>query len=105
MTSIPDISLSKLFDNYRNFALKKTVMDIDCSSSEIRNLILSCGADRKTGEIYYIFDGRQGTVRIRQMGNSRKIRILTEADNMETAKEISVFIAQKIKDANIDKDR
>ena len=99
-----DISLSSLFDNYRNFALKKTVMDIDCNSSEIRRLILSCGADKKTGEIYYIFDGRPGKVRIRQMGNSRKIRILTEADNMETAKEISVFVTKKIKDANIDKD-
>ena len=79
-------------------------MDIDCASSVIRSLITACGADRKTGEIYYIFDGRPGKVRIRQMGNSRKIRILTEADNMETAKEISVFVTKKIKDANIDKD-
>ncbi len=99
-----DISLSSLFDSYRNFALKKTVMDIDCNSSGIRNLILSCGADRKTGEIYFIFDGKPGKVRLRQMGNSRKIRILAEARDMETAKELSVFVTKKIKDANIDKD-
>lgn len=99
-----DISLSELFDSYRNFALKKTVMDIDCDSSGIKNLILSCGADRKTGEIYYIFDGKPGKVRLRQLGNSRKIRILAEARDMETAKELSVFVTKKIKDANIDKD-
>ena len=99
-----DISLAALFDSYRNFALKKTIMDIDCNSSGIRNLILSCGADKKTGEIYYVFDGSPGKVRLRQLGNSNKIRILAEARDMETAKELSVIITKKIKDANIDKD-
>ena len=99
-----DISLVSLFDSYRNFALKKTVMEIGCGSSAIRDVIKACGADRKTGEIYFVFDGKPGKVRLRQLGNSRKIRILAEAGDMETAKELSVFVAKKIKDANIDKD-
>lgn len=99
-----DISLVTLFDSYRNFALKKTVMDINCNPSEIKALISACGADRKTGEIYFLFDGKPGKVRVRQMGNAGKIRILAEAGDMETAKELSVFVAKKIKNANIDKD-
>ena len=99
-----DISLVSLFDRYRNFALKKTVMEIGCGSSAIRDVIKACGADRKTGEIYFVLGGKCGKVRLRQLGNSRKIRILAEAGDMETAKELSVFVAKKIKDANIDKD-
>ena len=99
-----NLSLAELFDSYRNFALKKTVLDVNCNSSEIRNLILASGADRKPGEVYYVYDCRYGRARLRQMGNSRKIRILAEAENMETAKEIAVFVAKKIKDANIDKE-
>ncbi len=99
-----DISLASLFECHKNFALKKTVIDVENNCSDIRKLIVSCGATRPSGEIYYIFDGRMGKVRLRQMGNSKKIRILAEADDMEAAKEISVFVAKKIKNANIDKE-
>ncbi len=99
-----DISLASLFEYQKSFALKKTVLDINGNSSDIKRLIVSCGARKNPGEIYYVFDGRIGKARLRQMGNSRKIRILAEADDMEAAKEISVFLTKKIKDANIDKE-
>ena len=99
-----DMTLRELFECHKNFAVKKTVVDIDCSSSDIRQIISSCGAKKSSENIYYILNGRMGTVRLRQMGNSRKIRMLAEADDMEAAKEISLFVAKKIKNANIDKE-
>ena len=65
---------------------------------------MKSGAVKSAGDIYYVLDTRLGRIRLRQMGNSRKIRILTEADDMEAAKEISLYITKKIKSTNIDKD-
>ena len=99
-----DITLSSLFECHKSFALRKTIIDIDEDLSDIRKLITNSGALKANGDIYYVFDAKLGKVRLRQMGNSRKIRMLAEADDMEAAKEISVFVAKKIKSTNIDKD-
>ncbi len=99
-----DISLVSLFECHKNFALRKSILDITDDSLNIRKLIVDCGAKKQNDDIYYVFDGRMGKVRMRQMGNARKIRILAEADDMEAAKEISVSVIQKIKNSNIDKE-
>jgi len=64
---------------------------------------MSAGAVKNKNDAYYTLSNRKGKARIRQMGNSNRIRVLAEAHDMETAKELSVFVAEKIKNSNIDK--
>lgn len=98
-----DISLEALFECHKNFAVRKSILDVGIKAQNVRKVLMDCGAVKAQDNIYYVFDGRIGKVRIRQLGNSSKIRMLAEADDMEAAKEISVLMTQKIKNHNVDK--
>lgn len=76
---------------------------MNCSPSEIRRRIKETGATKGTrNSVYYGLNDKRGTVRMRQMGNSGKIRILAEAADMETAKEISASVQRKFESCDID---
>ena len=100
-----DMSLEALFDCHKNFAVRKSILQVNDSSCNIRNIITMCGGKKSGDNVYYVFDANIGRVRVRQLGNSQKIRIIAEADDMETAKELSVLITQKIKNHNVDKNK
>ncbi len=103
--SCTGMSLEDLFECHKSFAVRKSVLELNENACEIRKKLSACGARRSSDNIYFVYEGNLGRVRMRQLGNSRKIRILAEADDMEAAKEISVFVAQKIKSHYVDKDK
>ncbi len=97
-----EISLSKLFEFQRDFASRKAIIEFDGSPSQLRDVL--SGFDLYDNDkVYRVFSKRNGKVRLRQLGNSSKIRLLVEAADMEIAKELSVSVTEKIKNANIDK--
>ena len=53
-------------------------------------------------DVYYTVDGKKGTVRMRQLGNSDRIRLLVEAADMETAKELTAEFERKFELRDID---
>ncbi len=96
-----EVTLDELFKNQKYFAMRKAVVNVDRQASEIGE-ILKRFAIKNKNDIYYLFENRKGRVRLRQMGNSAKIRILAESYDIESAKEISDFIVKKINECNID---
>lgn len=94
--------LEQLFEFQNDFALRKSIFEYSDTPSEIRKMIEASGAE-KYDDTHYIINSRKGRARIRQLGNSARIRVLAEASDMETAKELSVFVAEKIKSGDIDK--
>lgn len=99
-----EISLSKLFEYQRDFASRKAIIEFDGSPSQLRD-VLSEFDLYDNDKVYRVFNKRNGKVRLRQLGNSSKIRLLVEAADMEIAKELSVSVTEKIKNANIDKNK
>ncbi|MBE6717514.1 MAG: hypothetical protein E7573_11420 [Ruminococcaceae bacterium] len=95
--------IEKLLHYQEDFTMRKSIIEIDEDAGNIRELIMSAGAVKNKNDAYYTLSNRKGKARIRQMGNSNRIRVLAEAHDMETAKELSVFVAEKIKNSNIDK--
>ncbi len=96
-------TIDELFKNQKYFAMRKSVLNVDKNASEIREIIKNF-AVKRNNDIFYVFENRKGRVRIRQIGNSARIRILAESYDIESAKEISVFIEKKINECNIDND-
>ncbi len=94
-------SIEELFANQSFFEMRKSIVTVDRKASEIGNILKNIAVKPKN-DIYYIFENRQGRVRIRQLGNTAKIRILAESYDMESAKEISGFVIKKINECNID---
>ncbi len=102
--SSADISLSKLFDYQRDFSSRKMIIDFDGEPSQLREILGEFDSYDDDG-VYKVYEKRNGKARMRQMGNTSKIRLLVEAADMEAAKEISVSVAEKIKKGNIDKEK
>lgn len=95
-------TLEQLFEYQSDFTLRKSIINFDGMPGKIRDIFESSGA-YKYDDGYYMLNNRKGRIRMRQLGNSSRIRVLAEAADMEAAKELSVFVAEKIKNANIDK--
>ncbi len=91
-----EMTLQQLCDLQEDFALRKSIIEFDCEPSEVRKKILASGATKNSEEdVFFVVETRKGIVRIRQMGNSNRIRMLVEAADMETAKEIAVDVSGK----------
>lgn len=97
-------TIAELFESQRRFEISKKTIEIELEPSEINHLIQSTGAKKETDPYYYTIESRKGSVRLRRLGNSAKIRILAQSYDNETAKELAGITIQKLKDANIDKD-
>lgn len=97
-----DETLEQLFEYQNDFALRKSIIEFDGAPGQIRRVLENCGA-QKFDESHFVLNTRKGRARIRQLGNSSRVRVLAESADMETAKELSIMVAEKIKNANIDK--
>ncbi len=95
-------TLEQLFEYQGDFTLRKSIIEYNGAPGDIRKMLEKSGAE-KYDETHYVISNRKGKARIRQLGNSSRIRVLTEAADMETAKELSVFVVEKIKNSDIDK--
>lgn len=96
------LTLSELFEYQRDFTVRRNIVEFEAGPADIRNAIESTGAEKDENDSYYTVHTRNGKVRLRQLGNANKIRILAEAADMETAREISADIIEKIRNTNID---
>lgn len=96
-------TLKELFDSQRHFEISKKEIEINAEPWKINQLITKTGAKKTDDEVYYSFESRKGSVRLRRLGNSGKIRILAQSFDNETAKELAGIAIKKIQDANIDK--
>ena len=97
------LSLEKLFEYQKDFALRKSIIDFDGEAGRVFSVLNRCAEKEKSEDVYFVIKTRNGNARLRQMGNANRIRMLVEAVDMETAKEIAVTVSEKIKNANIDK--
>ncbi|MCH5197857.1 MAG: NTP transferase domain-containing protein [Oscillospiraceae bacterium] len=99
-----NISVSELMETQRDFTLRKKVFEVNCPPSEIRTLIEETGAEKNSSsEPFFTLTGAKGTARIRQLGNKNRVKVVVEAADMETAKELSGEISAKLNAGNIDK--
>ena len=97
------VTIKELFEFRKNFAIKKSEIEIRGNMGSLKKLIMSTGAEKNDNGVYYVYENRKGKVRLRQMGNSGKIRMLAQSFDIESAKELCAFITQKIENSNIDK--
>ena len=99
-------TLAELMIGRADFAVRKKIIEMDVPASELRSRIESAGAEKgSTDEVYYRLNTKKGTVKLRQLGNSDRIRILCEATDMETASELSADICKKIAKLDIDNNK
>ena len=98
-----DISLEELTQLQRDFSMRKRVVEIDSPPSKIRSIIEKTGAVKnERTDAYYSLSTAKGSVRLRQLGNGSRIKVLVQAADMEAAKEVSMEILSKIHQADID---
>lgn len=96
-----NMSLSELLENAQDCIMQKKVFTFNCSAGELHSdLIRIFGAKENNSD--YAFHDNRGHVRVRQLGNSSRLRILSEAAELETAKELTSYIMDKIRLASID---
>lgn len=97
------MTLQQISALQEDFALRKSIIEFDCEPSRIRNLIKNSGAKKiNNSDVFYVYQSRKGNARIRQLGNKNRIRLLIEAADMETAKEISIDLSDKFNLCDID---
>ena len=96
-----NMTLKQLLNIQRNKVIKKRVMELNCSPAEIRGKIDAVGAKKKNkGNPYYYYNTEKGTVKIRQLGNASRVRVMVEAADAETAKELSGDIYARLTEQN-----
>lgn len=97
------VTLQSLLASQPGFNLRKKVVEVDCLPSNLRNRIASAGVEREPENgVYYGFNDAKGSVKVRQLGNANRVRILAQAGSMEAAKELTAQIQAKINAADID---
>lgn len=96
------MNLSELMEYQKDFTVRRNIFDFDNDASEIRKMIENCGAVKNDKDFYYKINCRKGLVRLRQVGNASRIRMIVDASDMETARELTSDVLKKIKDTNID---
>lgn len=99
-----DTDLDHLMSLQQEFVIRKKVIEMDCDASGVRTLIRKSGAMKDTAnDGYYRIDYAKGSAKIRQLGNTNRIKLLVQAADTEAAKELSAEVLSKIKGIIIDK--
>ena len=94
-------TVAGLVGDEKSFFVRRKVIEIDCPPSQVRDRLVSAGATKRRGEdVYYTLPTQKGSARVRQLGNGSRLRLLVEAADMETAKEIAAGIDLKIQRTN-----
>lgn len=100
-----NISIEELLSVQNDFVLRKRIVELDCPPEKIRTMIEETGAKKGSPlEHFYIYHNSKGTARIRQLGNENRLKILVEAADTETAKEMAGELLSKFKQTNLDND-
>ena len=96
--------LEHLMSLQSDFVLRKKIITLDRSPAVIRRMILKAGGRKKDSEdVYYSFSGRRDAdVKVRQLGNTNRLRVVIQASDTEAAKEISADLIAKLKSIHID---
>lgn len=101
--SLTGLTLEELCRLQEDFTVRRGIIEPNCSPGQIKNLIEETGARKISPDnVYYKLNDKRGIVKMRQMGNAGKIRILVEAADMETAKELGTAIRRKFEFRDID---
>ena len=99
-----NITVDELLSLQKNFYLRRRVIELDCPPASVRSRILRSGAaKKKIGDDYYRIEGDRGVAKVRQIGNTNRIKVVVEAADSEIAKELGAELISKIKRPNIDK--
>lgn len=97
------ISVEELLYAQRDFSVRRKVIELDCPPAKLRERLEAAGARKDRGtDVYYRISGSKGTAQLRQLGNANRLRMLVEAADMETAKELTAQISAKISGCDID---
>ena len=98
-----NITVEELVMLQNDFAMRKRVIELNCPPSKVRQLIEDTGAIRREkNDAFYSIRTAKGTAKIRLLGNANRIKILVQAADAETAKELSGDIFAKFKQVHID---
>lgn len=89
--------LGDVISRAEQVVVRKLDLPLGTEPGLIRGKIVSLGAKRRDPEDpYYRIEDARGRIRIRQLGNAAKIRVLVEATSAETAKELSGEIRDRL---------
>ena len=96
------LGLSELLNGVETVSVRKNVCEFDCAPGVLHKSMEQCFGQRDPGSPYYRVSGEQSSAKVRQLGNSSRVRILSESADMEAAKELTGEIMRKIHQAVID---
>lgn len=98
-----NVTLHELCALKDDFSVRSKIIELNGQPSAVRRNILALSAEKKSpGAVYYDIPVRGGAAKIRQLGNTSRIRMLVEAADTEAAKEIMTFVSSKFVSADID---
>ena len=96
--------LEHLMSLQQEFVIRKKVIEVDCAASGVRKLIRRSGAKKDAADDgFYRIDHSKGSAKIRQLGNTNRIKLVVQAADTEAAKELSAVVLSKIRGNLIDK--
>ena len=96
------MKLAELLKNVESVSVRKNICVFDCEPAQLHRTMETVLGGREPGSVYYRAVGKGSAAKIRQLGDSNRVRILSESAEMEAAKELSTEIAEKIHRAIID---
>ena len=92
-------TLRALTEKRSGMARRNDVFELHTDPALLRDRFRAIGARKETpGDVYYKTTEKNGAVRLRQLGNSGRVRILVEAASAETAKELSGDILRRLQE-------
>lgn len=103
MVAQSKMKLAELLQNVESVSVRKNICVFDCEPAQLHRTMEAVFGGRASGSVYYRAVGKGSGAKIRQLGDSNRVRILAESADMEAAKELSAEIAEKIRQAIIDK--
>ena len=96
------MKLTELLKDVESVSVRKNICVFDCEPETLHRTMEAVFGARAPGSAYYRVLNSGAGAKVRQMGNSSRVRILSESAEMEAAKELSAEIAEKIHAAVID---
>ena len=83
-------------------SVRKNVCVFDCEPAKLNRALEAVFGARAAGDSAYRVSDPRSSARVRQLGNTSRVRILAESAEMEAAKELTAEITEKIHAAIID---
>lgn len=97
-----DMTLAEMLENGIERIVHKKIFSFECAPAELRRSLAENLGGNIRPDGYYLVRNGGSALRLRQLGNSSKIKILAEAEGIETAKELTADVLGKIRLSYID---